>query len=218
MRLAHQHLAEVRNQCFYKLLGSGGGNGFSVLPDWGTYVLLQTWESEKDFNHFKNTNPWLHKAVTKSKQVGVVKLLAYKSHGTWNKQQPFAKQTGNENAAFIAVLTRARIKPKLLHKFWKYVPTVSKHVSQFDGLVLAKGIGELPLVEQATFSIWNNAQLMQQFAYRDKQHAAMVKKTRELRWYSEELFARFEVLDMEGVYGETDLGKLFQNKKLTGSK
>jgi hypothetical protein len=36
------------------------------------------------------------------------------------------------------------------------------------------------------------------YAYQNPKHAEMVKKTRELQWYSEELFARFEPYKVKG--------------------
>jgi hypothetical protein len=51
---------------------------------------------------------------------------------------------------------------------------------------------------QATFSVWSSADAMFDYAYSNPKHAEMVKKTRELNWYSEELFARFEPYKVEG--------------------
>ncbi|NJN33402.1 MAG: hypothetical protein HC817_03255 [Saprospiraceae bacterium] len=39
---------------------------------------------------------------------------------------------------------------------------------------------------------------MMDYAYKSPHHAEVVRKTRELGWYSEELFARFRVVDTEG--------------------
>jgi hypothetical protein len=51
---------------------------------------------------------------------------------------------------------------------------------------------------QATFSLWESAESMMDYAYKNPKHAEMVKKTRELGWYSEELFARFQPYKIEG--------------------
>ncbi|MEY2998906.1 MAG: Spheroidene monooxygenase, partial [Bacteroidota bacterium] len=61
-----------------------------------------------------------------------------------------------------------------------------------------KGVGEYPLVEQATMSVWNSADELDAFAYRSRQHAPMVQKTRKHQWYSEEMFIRMEVLNVIG--------------------
>ncbi len=212
MRLGHQVLSKVAGQHFYKLLGSGGGNGFALWPDLGTYVLLQSWEKQEDHERFTQSNQWFANYKKRSRELGFARLAAFKAHGTWNGKEPFSKQAGSPDASLMAVLTRASIKRSLLHKFWRYVPKVSQHLSGFDGLLLAKGVGEVPLMEQATLSIWESEKLMQFFAYRDKQHARVVKKTRELNWYSEELFARFEVQELSGTYKGRELS-VFHNKK-----
>jgi len=78
------------------------------------------------------------------------------------------------------------------------VPGSSKGLENQPGLIFAKGVGELPLVEQATLSLWDNVQAVQTFAYKGKSHAPMVRKTRETGWYSEEMFVRMAVTDEFG--------------------
>jgi hypothetical protein len=51
---------------------------------------------------------------------------------------------------------------------------------------------------QATYSLWKTGDAMMDYAYKNDKHAAMVKKTRELGWYSEELFARFHPFEVRG--------------------
>ena len=61
------------------------------------------------------------------------------------------------------------------------------------GLSFSKGFGEWPIFILATFSVWDSLEHMKAYAYENPSHAAMVKKTRELNWYKEELFSRFVV-------------------------
>jgi len=100
----------------------------------------------------------------------------------------------------IAVITRARIKWKYLWAFWKDVPAASKSLEPFDARWTGKGIGEWPLIQQATFSIWENQEAMMDFAYRNPEHRKVIQKTRKLGWYSEEMFARFHPVGMEGSW------------------
>ena len=67
------------------------------------------------------------------------------------------------------------------------------------GVRAAIGLGELPVVRQATFSVWESAQAMQQYAYRDARHREVIILTKREQWYSEELFARFRVLSSIGT-------------------
>lgn len=84
-------------------------------------------------------------------------LRNIKAVGEWDGKNPFQK-TRQEDAAnpLIAVITRATIKKKYLRRFWKYVPTSQKPLENNSGLLFTKGIGEVPLVQMATFSIWKD--------------------------------------------------------------
>ena len=57
-----------------------------------------------------------------------------------------------------------------------------------------KELVRLPFIQQATFSIWENIESVTDFAYKNKNHAEIVKKTRQRNWYKEDLFARFEII------------------------
>lgn len=182
---------------FWKPLGTGSGNGFSILPDWSTYGLVTVFESEIDAKHFLNSKT-IAEYEAPSTQHAHVLMHAIKAHGKWSKQEPFnAAITYNEKLP-IAVITRATIKPKLAYKFWRYVPSVSKSMDGHKGLIYTKGIGEWPIFMQATFSFWEEGKHMMSYAYSNKKHADMVKKTRELGWYSEELFSRFHPFEIRG--------------------
>jgi hypothetical protein len=194
MREAYQYLREVEGLKFHKMLGVGAGNGFSLKPDFQTYALLAVWEQAASFERFLEDNVFIREYHQRA--IGHRHLLmeAYQSKGLWHANNPFKNQQGSEVGSHIAVLTRARIKASMAARFWWEVPKVSKRLYDHEACLFAKGVGEWPLIEQATFSIWNREKAMQAFAYRDKEHARVVKLTRELNWYSEELFARFQIL------------------------
>lgn len=183
---------------FGKMLGTGAGQGFSIWPDWSHYALLSVWNHYQHYRDFAALNPWYQELNMRADSQTLFKLSSFMSRGAWHSQNPFSGQDGRQDAELIGVLTRASIKPKLLHRFWKEVPKVSKKLMDQPGKLFSKGVGEWPLIEQATFSIWENSVLMQNFAYREKEHRRVVEQTRRLNWYSEELFARFEVIEING--------------------
>ena len=127
-------------------------------------------------------------------------LSPKQSHGLWDGKQPFAIDThtsfGNEEP--IVVLTRATIKLNKAKDFWKNVPEIAQNFSTNEGFIYSIGIGEVPFLKQATISIWKNESSMKAFAYQKKQHAEVIKKTRQNKWYSEELFARFSLMGSSG--------------------
>ena len=185
--------------CFGKMLGSGAGQGFSIWPDWGTYAWFTVWEDPESAEAFWSNDPMFQDLLGYATSVYGWEARPLRGHGTWNGQQPFAfPEAGVRTAGSVAVLTRASIARKQALRFWWNVPRASRGVQDQPGLRYAKGVGEYPLVEQATMSVWNSADELDAFAYRSRQHAPMVQKTRKHQWYSEEMFIRMEVLNVIG--------------------
>ena len=108
--------------------------------------------------------------------------------------------SSNRRSERIAVLTRARVRFSRLHRFWGHVGQAARAIEQAPGCLFTKGVGEWPLAMQATFSIWESAEAMRNFAYASEGHKEIVQKTRRENWYSEDMFARFEIEDMSGSY------------------
>lgn len=187
----------IEGLTFWKALGAGSGNGFSIWPDWSTFGLLTVFNSEKEANNFLDSKI-ISEYIDTAETFSHVLMHSIKAHGQWSKQEPFNSEVTFDEAKPIAVITRATIKPKLAYKFWRYVPSVSKSMNGHKGLIFSKGIGEWPIFMQATFSFWEKGKDMMDYAYSNKKHADMVKKTRELGWYSEELFSRFHPFEVRG--------------------
>lgn len=180
---------------FSKHLGTGAGNGFSIWPNFGLYAWLGVWESpEHASEFFQHDARWLSYSFP-SNQISGWDGVPWKGKGTWNSLQPF-DFSGSDQVwdGPVAVITRASIRWSKSLLFWWNVPSASKHLEGKQGLQYAKGVGELPLFEQATFSLWESASNLDQFAYQSKEHAPMIKKTRKYDWYSEEMFVRMRVV------------------------
>lgn len=187
----------IQGLTFWKALGAGSGNGFSIWPDWSIFGLLTVFNSEKDAKTFLDSKI-ISEYTNTSESFSHILMHSIKAHGKWSKQEPFIPSTAYQPEKPLAVITRATIKPKLAYKFWRNVPSVSKSMDGHKGLIFSKGIGEWPIFMQATFSLWKTGDDMMTYAYKNKKHAAMVKKTRELGWYSEELFSRFHPFEVQG--------------------
>jgi len=182
---------------FVKHMGVGKGNGFSIWPDFSTYAFIGVFESEKESKDFFEKNVRWGKLASFASEIKVFDGFAIKGHGTWNGKQPFEfKELPDDFTGQIAVITRASIRWSQAWRFWMNVPESSKNIELQDGLLFAKGVGELPLVEQATISVWESKEALEQFAYKTRQHAQMIKKTRTFNWYKEEMFVRIAVLKM----------------------
>ena len=192
MQFAHAPLAKVDGLQTYKLMGTGK-DGFNPFADWSVYALLQIWDDEIVAHRFFEHSKLMKRYQSKSSERCTLFLRNIKAKGEWSGKNPFEKSEFlDETNSFIAVITRATIKKRLLFKFWKYVPTSQKPLEQNEGLVYTKGIGEVPFLQMATFSIWKDKESLMQFAYRSKEHAKAIAETKRLDWYKEELFSRFQ--------------------------
>lgn len=193
MQFAHRGIAAARGQSFYKLMGSGKGAGFNPRPDWSTYALLQVWDNESSAQVFFDTAPVFAKYRKRASQIRTIYMRSITAHGAWSGGNPFVASTEIDPAIEkLAVITRATIKFSRLRDFWKFVPRSQEPLENASGLIYTKGIGEVPIVQMATFSMWENAESMKSFAYKSPEHREAIAKTRELGWYKEELFARFQ--------------------------
>ena len=177
------------------MMGSGAGHGFSIVPDLTTFCLLQHWEDEASKDEFFIDNKYWNTYQARAKDHLDLDLLPLKVRGSWDQTNPFQTNMEIPMDGRIAVLTRATIKKRFIAKFWSQVPSVSRPVRHAKGHIFSKGVGELPLFLQATVSVWESKKDMYNYAYRNPQHLEMIKKTRELGWYKEELFAEFLVLN-----------------------
>lgn len=203
MGQAHASLSTVRGLHFYKMLGTGAGNGFSISPNWSQYALLCVWDDEGNAEDFQGSHSLFGELCQRSESHWTVRMRTAMVHGQWEGQQPFQVNAANmHDDAPVAVITRATIRTSRLLHFWRNVPSVSSSMNGSPGLLFSVGIGELPLIQQATFSLWRSVGDMKAYAYRSKAHSEVIRKTRALNWYKEELFARFIPFNIDGASPE----------------
>jgi hypothetical protein len=129
-----------------------------------------------------------------------VDLLPLASRGQWSGRRPFGDPAPRPYDGPVAAVTRARVAPRRMVTFWRSVPPVSADLHRSAGLRFAVGVGEAPVGLQGTFSIWRSGRDLTEFAHRRAPHVEAVRRTAELGWYSEELFARFAVVATEGTF------------------
>lgn len=208
MQVGLNALKNVQGLTFYKILGSGVKNGFSAIPNFGTYVLLCVWESEEYTSEFFKKHHFFKTYQKRSVENFTVYLNFAESHGVWDGTQPFTKNCKLSLDKPVLVLTRASIRLNKLWSFWNKVGKVSKSLANYDDVVLSIGVGEWPLVQQATLSIWRTQSEMLDYAYKNPKHKEVVLLTRKLNWYKEEMFARFVPYKFEGIWEGKDVENL----------
>ena len=209
MAIDRFYLRNVKELSFYKLLGTGKGETFTPrdadLWQWGLLVV----GSEVAITEIKESNlvrRW-HKRATES---ATFDLAPLSSHGLWAKKSPFAVQESesaqpSKHSGPVAAITRARIKWSQNLRFWRAVPPVIEELDRAPGLIAAIGIGEAPIGLQGTFSLWRDGQSLRNFAYKTSAHNDAITATKEIGWYSEELFARFAVTSATGSVNGIDV-------------
>ncbi len=205
MQFANNDLADVNGLTFYRLMGSGKGRGFNPLPDWSVYCLLQVWKSEGAAHSFFNSSDLIKQYTAHTVELFTLYMKNISAGGTWVGKNPFEKGADLDPNLPIAVITRATIKWNWLFRFWKYVPTSQEALDGNEGLIYTKGVGEVPIVQMATFSLWKDFESVKQFAYKSKQHQEAIARTRKNEWYKEELFARFKPYKSTGTWEGKDL-------------
>lgn len=198
-------LEKVRSLLFFKLLGSGQGKGFSLKPNFRRYGLFCTWENEAAADAFLQNSDLMQEYQQHTDETWTIKLLPYQSHGQWDKKEPFTPALSKKYTdGPVAVLTRASINLRRLPNFIRFGLRTSAALDEAEGLLCSIGLGELPFIRQATFSVWESMDAMKQYAYKDPQHQEVMRRTRSEKWYSEELFARFKPVSSKGTWNGTD--------------
>lgn len=204
MALDRRTLRRIDGVRFVKLLGTGSGQTFTPgdanLHRW---AMLATWASASDARAV-TTSPSLRRWDRISDERWRIDLRPLGSRGRWSGRQPFGDPPATPYAGPVAVITRARIAVRKTVSFWRAVPPVAADLHRADGLRLALGVGEAPIGLQGTFSVWDSATALREFAHRRPAHSIAVARTAEEGWYAEELFARFAVLAAEGTVDGRD--------------
>jgi heme-degrading monooxygenase HmoA len=204
MGLDRRHLARTSGLRFWKLLGTGDGRTFDVRDaDPRTWGLLGVWEDADALAAFERRSPtaaaWRRLAVESWR----ADLRPLAAHGRWSGREPFEIEGPTGHRGQVAAITRARLAPARMRRFWAAVPPVTADLHTHAGLRLAVGIGEAPVGLQGTFSVWESTEALFGFAYRSTAHREVIAETARQGWYAEELFARFAVLQTTGtVRGE----------------
>jgi hypothetical protein len=186
-------------------MGTGKNGTFDKVPDFNQWAILCVFKENSQ--HFNATfNPidlcgsfikhWLRLF---SMETFTLQLEPIAGHGLWDGQNAFGSLDSNTTYdGPMATLTRATIRLTKMKHFWKHVAPIANKMTSAKGYVFSVGIGEVPWIKQATFSVWESVEDMKSFAYSMKEHREVVKKTRQEKWYSEDMFVRFKIISTHG--------------------
>ena len=191
-------LRRFKGVSFAKLLGAGKGETFTPrdadIHRWGFLVVID----EKQLSALDQSSIVKRWRKISTNEYRIL-LDPISSHGKWSRREPFKVKENVSTGGKIAAITRARIKATHTSRFFTSVPPVTASLHGSAGLLTAIGIGEAPIGLQGTFSIWKDAASLRDFAYKGQAHSEAIRATSANRWYSEELFARFAVIEERGM-------------------
>lgn len=208
MGAARFSMPRIEGIGFWKLCGSGTGEGFTPIPNTGVYAILATWpdlETARDRTETATTYRRYHAHAEES---WTVFLQPTSARGAWSGVQPFEPE-GQLGEGPFAALTRATVRPGVAMRFWKRVPDISDVIGEDPNVAFKIGIGEVPLLHQITFSIWPDKATMTSFARAGGPHSKAIAAARDGKWFREELYARFRILGERGSWqGESPLKHL----------
>jgi spheroidene monooxygenase len=199
MALARISLARMPGLSFWKLCGSGTGEGFTPKPNWQVWAILGVWTDETAARRAIASAPVWGRWRARALESWTIYLDPATVRGHWSGVTPFPA-TGTLPQGPLAAMTRATVRPTKALRFWRRVPDISAVIGEDPNVIFKIGIGEVPLIHQVTFSIWPDAASMSNFARGDGPHGRAIRAVRDEGWFNEELYARFRILGAEGLW------------------
>ena len=135
---------------------------------------------------------------SRAREMLVAVLRACSSKGSWAGAAMGCTATPPPTGP-IAALTRASIQPRHALAFWRMSPAAEASLASAPGCLLAAGLGEAPLLRQATFSLWTDAAAMDSYA-RSGAHQQAIRAAYGGGFFSESMFVRFVPLLLRGTW------------------
>lgn len=184
-----------------KVLGSGHDGGFGLRPSGTRQGLLCLFDTSAQAASFLYRSTLADEYRANAREFFSIRLRAYSCRGSWSGVSIPVVEASPEalGTAPIAALTRASIRPRSATQFWKMAPATQTGLETADGCRLAVGLGEAPLLRQATFSLWQSAADMDRYA-RAGPHLAAIQTAHQQDFFSESMFVRFVPKEADGTW------------------
>ena len=196
--LGARSLRGVAGLEFAQVLGSGFEGGFGLRPSASRQGVFALFANEAAADDFIERSAVVAVYRARSVEICLAKLRAWSCRGSWGGRAltPACKQP---TAGPVAALTRASIRLPKAHAFWRMAPAAQAALAAAPGCRLAVGLGEAPLLRQATFSVWSSVQAMEAYA-RSGAHLQAIRASHAQGHFSESMFVRFMPLLVRGTW------------------
>lgn len=188
-----------------KVLGSGHDGGFGLRPSGSRQGLLCLFDTRSAADAFLHASPLIEEYRQNAREFFCARLRAWSCRGTWSgvTVPVVADPPAPDAAQPLAALTRASIRPRSASAFWKMAPAAQDALERAPGCRLAVGLGEAPLLRQATFTLWDSPASMNAYA-REGAHQAAILAAHQQDFFSESMFVRFVPSHIEGRWKGRD--------------
>ncbi len=194
----------TRGLRFMKTLGSGWGGGFGLVPSPSHQGLFCLFDDDASANEFAAASPLVDRYRQSASDCLLLTLRPSSSRGSWDGKT-IAAGAAIAPGLPVAALTRASIRPHAAVAFWRHAPAAQAGLQAAPGCELAIGLGEAPLLRQATFSLWRDAAAMDAYA-RTGAHQQAIRAAWQQQFFSESMFVRFVPLSLQGRWQGRDYG------------
>lgn len=183
---------------FMKTLGSGKEGGFGLMPSLSHQGMFCIFDSETEANDFVNKSALIARYRERSEELFIATLRPASVRGSWDGMT-LGEGDSLPADAMLATLTRASIRPRAAVQFWRHAPAAQDSLADAPGCLLAAGLGEAPVLRQATFSLWRSTAAMDAYA-RTGAHRDAISAAWKHQFFSESMFVRFQPLSLQGTW------------------
>lgn len=191
-------LRQVEGLRFARALGCGREGGFGLQPSLYRQGLFTLFDNDWDADAFIDASPVTAAYRAHARECLVAKLRATASRGSW-AGMGMAVSAASDPTAPVAALTRGSIRARRALAFWRHSPASEAGLAAAAGCQLAVGLGEAPVLRQATFSLWDDSTAMEAYA-RSGAHRDAARAAQAEGHFRESMFVRFAPQRLEGQW------------------